>query len=427
MENILIFSDLCDFKNRTIYHYSLVKAFNVAVSLSKKINTYYATNGQTEIYNGVNLINKHEITDDFINKINYILIGREPILKDIIDQIPSFKKLLINDNRKQLIGIKSDSAIWVRAYNKISKELKENMFMYDFALKYIDLIYVQTETYKEREKSTVFIKKNNSILDKVRISPMGVPNKLPKIIDTNPYDINHLYCVSDFNSLKSGKALFPLCYTRKNRSYLKYGHTLDDFNKKKTILIYTGRIKIDDGNILYLMRDIMKELGNSYELHIFPGRFCLPGCPVKVFSPKFGYNLQILRDSIFFQNNNVIIHFPYDHRDKNAFLQYADIGIDFSQSRPENTLSSMGNAKLLEYCYFGLKVVVEKNINNSHLVEEGKNGIILKNIASVDDYVKAIKKANKMKINKEYTINKTIENSNWDKISLNILNDFRNI
>ena len=32
-----------------------------------------------------------------------------------------------------------------------------------------------------------------------------------------------------------------------------------------------------------------------------------------------------------------------------------------------------------------------------------------------------------MKINKNFTINKTIENNNWDKISMNILNDFKNI
>lgn len=425
----LIFSDLVNFAENVSYHYSLLKGFYVAQGMSKHIKTFYVTSGNTSKYNDVDLINYKEIDDDFIDKINYILIGRESIFKDIIEKVPSFKNLLLKENRKQLIGIKSDSSVWISSYNSISKKLK-NMKMFDFILKYIDIVYVQNKIFKIREKH-LYEKNGKSILNKIFISPMGIPNLLPKKIDDNPYDINHSYCVSEFTKLKSGLALFPLCYTKKNRNYLqkKFQKNFDNFNKKKTIIVYIGRLKMDGGKILYLMRDIMLKLGDNYELHIFPGRFRLPDCPVDVFSPKWPINLQIMRDSIFYRNNNVIIHFPFDgkNENKNAYYQYADIGIDFSQFRPRDIISSPANAKLLEYCYYGLKVVAEKNINNSHLVEDGKNGILLENVASVNDYVNAIKKIKDINIDKEYTIKKTIEKNNWDIISLNILNNFKNL
>ena len=178
-----------------------------------------------------------------------------------------------------------------------------------------------------------------------------------------------------------------------------------------------GRIKSDQGKILYMLRDIMKILGDTYELHIFPGRFVIPNFQVSVISPKCGSNLQLLRDSIFYDSDNVIIHYPYEEQDKTKYLQYADIAIDFSPNRPHNAICSAGNAKLLEYCYYGLKVVCEKNIGNSELVENGKNGILLDGIASVDNYVEAIKKISNETINRSFTINYMCENHNWDIIS----------
>ena len=187
-----------------------------------------------------------------------------------------------------------------------------------------------------------------------------------------------------------------------------------------------GRIKVDRGKILYMMRDIMKKLGSDYELHIFPGRFELPDIPVKVWSPKYMDNLQTLRDYIFGQNDNVIIHVPFDEKTKTKWVQYADIGIDFASSRPHNRRSYAGHAKVLEFCYYGLKVVCERNICNSHLVTNGKNGILINGIGDVDTYVEAIKKVKDKLVDKKSASLATIEDSNWDKIS-NEFNEYLNI
>jgi hypothetical protein len=81
---------------------------------------------------------------------------------------------------------------------------------------------------------------------------------------------------------------------------------------------------------------------------------------------------------------------------------------------------------LLEYCYYGLKVVAEKNINNSYLVTDGKNGILLDNIGTVQDYVEAIKKMETTTIDSEFTKMQTIRKNNWDIIAKNVLQDFHN-
>lgn len=178
-----------------------------------------------------------------------------------------------------------------------------------------------------------------------------------------------------------------------------------------------GRIKVDGGNILYLLRDIMKKLGSEYELHIFPGRFELPDIPVKVWSPKYKDNLQTLRDYIFGSNDNVIIHVPFDEKTKTKWVQYADIGIDFSSSRPNNVKSCAGHAKVLEFCYYGLKVVCEKNICNSNLVINAKNGILINGIGNSDTYVEAIIKVKNKLVDKKSASLITLNENNWDKIS----------
>jgi len=130
-------------------------------------------------------------------------------------------------------------------------------------------------------------------------------------------------------------------------------------------------------------------------------------------------NLQSLRDAIFYNSSNVIVHVPFSNEDKTKWVQYADIGIDFCSSRPKNKRSEAGHAKVLEFCYYGLKVVCEKNICNSHLV---KNGILLEGIATVDNYVKAIKEISKKPINQEEISELIIADSNWDKITIEFNN-----
>ena len=412
--SILVMSDICDYRNRVSYHYSLVKGFEVTKGFSKLTDSFYLTTGVSEKFEGVNLINIKKINDNFLNKIKYILIGREPVLKIAIEKIPSFKKLIFKKNRHQLIGVKSDSCKWINSYDK------------EFIKKHIDLIYVQTQGFKNLESKTI-MKNDKELIKKLHISRMGIPNKMPLSMNNeNPYKIDHSYCVDNFRSMADGKALLPLTLMSHNKNFIK-NNIIENFNKKKTIIIYIGRIRTDGGKVLFLMKEIMQRLGDEYELHIFPGRFTLPNCKVSVFSPKWGINLQLLRDSMFYDCNNIIIHYPYDHKDSAKYLQYADIGLDFSPIRPKNEKTVVGNTKLMEYCYFGLKVIGESNVINSDLVINGKNGILLDGIATADEYVEGIRLLNKMPYKKEYTIKKTIDTNNWDLIASEILNDFKKV
>ena len=285
-----------------------------------------------------------------------------------------------------------------------------------------DFICVQTEQFKNEGLKLIKRKRPNrynDFKDKIFVSRMGVFPEHPFKDVKNPYDKNHSYCVDDFSKINKGKALHPLCYTLRNRPY-----SFDkgvNYNLNKTIIVYMGRIRTNQGKIAWMMRDIMKKLGHNYELHVFPGRFNIPNSNVSVFSSKYPSNLQILRDTIFYECNNVIIHFPFDDIDKAQYLQYADIGLDFSSVRPANRSCPAGNAKLLEYCNFGLKVISEKNVNNSHLVESAKCGILLEGVGTVDQYVEAIKKLKDFEYDREAAIKETIDNQNWDLIGKEML------
>jgi hypothetical protein len=180
--------------------------------------------------------------------------------------------------------------------------------------------------------------------------------------------------------------------------------------------------------VLDMLKDIMTELGPLYELHIFPGSFSLPlkyrlpGEESVRYSGK--HHFPLLRERVFADMCNVIVHHPFTEQQKGLYLSYADIGLDFSQTRPANVKSCQGNCKLLEYCYYGLKVVAETNINNSHLVKDGRNGILLPGVGSVQDYVKAIKEMESKTIDSAFTRYQTIKTNNWDRIAQNIVKDF---
>lgn len=408
MKNILIISELEDFLNTKHTHYSFNKGFEFAKGLVNidNLKIYYLTTGNSQLFEKINLINILEINDDFINNLNYLILVRETNLLEILN-IESLGKIIKNSPHIYKI-IKSDSIVWLN--NKVYTKhfIRRHTFL-EFINNNFNKIGCQTEIIKKNNMnylSTIYGKSIKKIKDKIFISKMGIPNKYPVISNLdNPYDINHSYCVKDQMLLIQNKALLPIIIN-------------ENFNKKKIILVYMGRIKTDQGKILYLMRDIMKELGDDYELHIFPGKFVIPDTDLIEKSPKDRNNLKELQEKIFSESSNVIIHFPFfDNISKSAYLQNADIGIDFSPSRPNDLKHNVGNAKLLEFCYYGLKVVCEKNIGNSELVEIGKNGILLDGIATCKDYVNAIINIKETQINKDFTINQTINYNNWDIIA----------
>jgi glycosyltransferase involved in cell wall biosynthesis len=408
MKNILIISELEDYLNNLNHsHYSLNKGFEFAKGLSNIDNTniFYFTIGETRTLDKINFVNEKNIDSNFIDNLNFFILIRETNLLEIL-KIKILEEII--NNPKIIKFIKSDSIVWLN--NKIyTKHFLRRHNLLTFIYNNFTKICCQTDTLKKNDIEyliSIFGKNSiKNISDKIFISRMGVPNINPcNFTLENPYDINHNYCVKDHNLLCSNKALCPLIIN-------------ENFHSKKTILIYMGRIKYDHGKILYMLRDIMRILGDAYELHIFPGRFVLPDSDLKERSAKDRNNLKEMQENIFKDSTNVIIHFPFFSLNKTAFIQYADIALDFSPSRPKNKKYSAGNAKLLEYCYYGLKVVCEKNIGNSELVEIGKNGILLDSIASPQEYVNAIEKINNTNIDRNYTIEQTIKFNNWDLIS----------
>lgn len=429
----------------------------------------------------IHLINVNEITSEFLEKLDYILFIKEVEMFSLLEKMPALRNLCLtpyfdketantkgtpkenskNKTRSQKIGVKSDSLGWIRTENAVCKQL----FGFDcneFASKHLDLLYVQTPEFKTVDFHR-FGRSDQRIFKKIVISPMGVNNYIEKIQGPTPYGIDHQYCVKIYDPKVHGHhiqtALYPIPIIPflPDTSTLNAPTTTDDsiptdastnastdvstisststsnaeslkeFNSKKTILIYSGRLKMDGA--IDMLKNIMKELGNAYELHIFPGSFNLPASYREKGEENVRYSgkhsFSVLRDRVFNDSMNVIVHHPFTENEKGRYLTYADIGLDFCQSRPSNVKSCQGNCKLLEYCYYGLKVVAEKNINNSHLVRDGKNGILLDNIGTVQDYVKAIKEMEARQIDSEFTKLQTIKSSNWDIIAKGILEDFR--
>lgn len=425
IKNILIVSELEDYHKSIKRHYSFTKGYGIATGFSKLVKTYYLTLGKTELYNDITFINDKEITDTFLEKIDFILFIREFNIMDIFDKVKSIEKLYLTNQKRIKIGMKSDSINWIFTKKYIIEfPIKyNNVKWYNFVENFFDILCVQTEEMKRIDLEKIKKKlpsRYESIKSKVFISRMGVfhNNPLDKEIE-NPYKIDHSYCRDNFTKLNEDKALHPLCYTAINKKFSP--EQGKNYNNKKHILIYMGRIRTNGGKIAYVMKDIMNSLGEDYELHIFPGRFNIPNSNVKIYSSKYPCNLQLLRDTIFYSCKNVIIHFPFDDKSKDKYLKHAEIAIDFSSRRPLNILCPPGNAKLLEYCYYGLKVVTEKNVNNSHLVINGKNGITLENIANFEEYVNAIKNLVNFNYDKKYTIQKTIKSNGWNYIAQEFL------
>ena len=409
--NFLIVNDLVDIKNIKITHYSLDKGLNLAYGLvNNNCKVDYVVSNDSFIEDNINFVNFTKLTKNDIDMYDYIIIVREGIIQEILNKFTELKKIFFDKNKKAKIIIKSDSCNWIldKNFRKfLNKEININAStpsVVKWTNKNIDVICVQNNEFFENGYS------NGINKERMLISNMAVPNisiDYDNLI--NPYLSDYSYC-KDKKSLKSGDSLIPKYYIDNPDKI----HELK--NKKRTKILYMGRIKTDSGKIVYMMKDIINKLGDDYELHIFPGSFSLYNLEtnqIQKCSANNSNHLELLRDTVFPENKNVFIHSPFFHKDIHKYLWYADIGIDFSSSRPNNIKSKAGNAKLLEYCYMGLPVVTEKNVNNSYLVSNCYNGIILDDIGSIEDYVESIHSLTKIKIDRKNASKITIQNENW--------------
>jgi len=435
--NILIINDLSDILTTNKTHFSDTKGLFLSESFANNDDVkclYFLSKSNQQLYRNFILFNIDDLTKEFLNSIHFILFIRESLIELILTKLPLIKNILDDQERHQIIGVKSDSIEWIK--NKaLRKWIKKEYNISDarnWLYQSFDIVYVQTPELLNGDYVTTgkcgksfFIHDNKN---KILISDMAINKLISNEQYSNPFTLNHDYCV---DKIVQNKAFFPLMYTKQIIN--NYNCDIKDFNKNKKIIIYTGRIKIDNGNILYLMRDIFLKLGNDYELHIYPGRFIIPDTIFGILSPKDKNHLQLLRDKIFCNCNNVIIHFPYKHEDRFKILNNANCGLDFSQSRPLNIKSIQGNAKLLEYAGVGLPCVIESNINNSWLIKHKKSGYIIDNsfcdLNFVDEYAKGIQYIcnNSLLQNKEqrFKNGEYIRNTqNWDIRATQIIKDY---
>lgn len=423
--NFLVINDLEDIKNKKITHYSLDKGLNLSYGLVNnecKVDYIVSNNSFTE--NNINFINYKELGEENINSYDYVIIIREGIMDELFNKFIELKKFFFNPNKKAKIIIKSDSCNWLfdKNFRKyINNEVNINASIpsvVKWINKNIDVICVQNREFYELGFSNG-VNKNKMLISNMAIPEMTIDyNNL-----INPYLSDYSYCKNK-KSLNSGDSLFPKYYSDNPNKI----HELK--SKKRIKIFYMGRIKTDSGRIIYVMKDIIDKLGDDYELHIFPGSFLLYDLEthkINKCSANNSNHLELLRDTVFPESKNVFIHCPFDHKDIHKYLWYADVGIDFSSSRPKNVKSNAGNAKLLEYCYMGLPVVTERNVNNSYLVDNCFNGIVLDDIGTTDDYVQSIiSLTKKIKIDRKNASKITIQNENWNLRAKEFIYELKN-
>lgn len=412
----LIINELVNHRTPNRNHYSLTKAYNVANYMTSFASVLFLTTSEPETVNNIDFVNK--LDKKIIDKIDNVLFIRETNIHIILEKFNDLKEALDAEDRKIKVGIKSDSLMWLK--NKDLSKWVKNKYrkgVREWSYSFFDVLYVQIPA--SIEPAMKLLKSDDD--KKLRTSKMGVP-PIPVDFDKVDNKFDDVLYVDTGRELKENSALKPLKKTRYFQSLAKMDTecTID----KPIKLIYTGRIKTDQGRIAVMMSKIMKQLGNDYQLHIFPGKFVIPDVEVRDYSPKNTYHLQFLRDNVFYNNDNVFIHYPFDHGSRLNYLCHVDIGLDFSPTRPLDSQSPYGNSKLLDYCYAGLPVVTEKNVGNIHLVKEANNGIILRDNASVEDYVAAIKAVSKLDIDRKKVSEITIANNSWEDICKDIAEDF---
>ncbi|MHB1952790.1 MAG: glycosyltransferase [Sulfobacillus sp.] len=403
-KRVLIINDLNDLREKSVFHFSLDKGLYFALGLLHAGNEVFFLTSAESYRSGICFVNYHELSSEFLQTLDVVLLVREAEIPATLEAVPVLRDFLVSPERRAFFGVKSDSAQWAQK-REFREYLRETLGIPDSeVIPWVNATFcpicVQTPELHALAVS-------QGILPEVlAISPMAVPAEIQPACES-PYGDWDRFCVRDYKELRPGKALFPAA--------VSWFDGLPSYSRRKRkVLVYTGRLKTDGGKTADLLHEIMMILGDFYELHLFPGSFYLRGeHGLEPCSAKDPASLQKLRDAAF-PNANVLVHFPYEHADRHRYLQHADCGLDFSSSRPENKRSLAGHAKLLEYCAAGLPVVCEKNINNSYLVSQAQNGVLLPGVASARDYAEAIKKVLVSKIDRRRAREITLRNENWD-------------
>jgi hypothetical protein len=401
MYRILIVADLNDPNINLGTQFGLTKGYYLARAFARLGHQVdYLIHSPGSVRDNVCYLNISDLKT--LNDYHILIFSMEMMMPTIWDKSPVIWEY-ISQNKSKRIGpkiiVRSDNPLWYK--KKIFARLKKPK---SWVISHIDYISSQTEEFKNLAINAG-IPPNMLI-----VSNMAVWDQWDQWdqVMQNPYDLKHQYCVESVAQLTYGKALLP-------RIYLEHPELRKNFDVTKYIIVYIGRVKSDNGRIFNNMSNIMKILGDQYELHIFPASFYLPGT-TKRMSARNVHHLGLLRDQVFADSTNIIIHHPYHHDKGYSYLFYAHCGIDFSHMRPNKGHQMAGHAKILDYSSAGLPIVCEENIGNLFVVKNAGNAIILPYMASDQMYALAIRKiVEEQPIDREKARQITLNNENWIK------------
>lgn len=300
-------------------------------------------------------------------RYHYILILRPVMIPELLAN-EYFRSILESKRAWPKVIVKSRSALW------FSKPDIKNAINEHYHIPSVD--WVKQCISKVICQNDLYLKQVKGILPASLVSTNGLAVPItPHMLGDNPYDPNKSYIPTSAIG------------------------SLDKTNKR--IIIYIGSAKADNGKVLQTMADIMKALGPKYELHLFLTTFLLPHSRKKC---SGNAHLPRLKDTVFSDCSNVVLHHGYRYHERYEYIYYADCAIDFSTSRNSKGVDRSEHLRLVEYCEMGIPVVCEDKIINGDLVE----GIKVSHNASPNDYANAIKQACEMTLDRDACKNKVI-------------------
>ena len=114
-------------------------------------------------------------------------------------------------------------------------------------------------------------------------------------------------------------------------------------------------------------------------------------------------------------NNEVYLKYiSIEYKKEKVIIDLEDLEIKENVSLEYLDYFDLDNLEGIKY----ENISISKKMNSDlGLFISGKNGIVLDNIASVDDYVNSIKKLVNLKYDKNFTIEQTIKTNSWDNIA----------
>lgn len=392
---VLLVTFLEEYIDQPRLHYSKSKGYLLADSL---INAgyipFFLTNQTSNIsyedkYYYINIKHlKPKVLAKF-NKIYFVLHNKEyldPLCEtDLIENINKAKKL--NESLKVI----NKTCIYPSPLDK-----------YFDSYEFFDKIILQTKQ--------ITIPK--SITNKVL--------KMTKKLNIEKYKKyckkHHLKCKFDYSEM-----------TFSNEQKIEINNKLD-LDKSKINIIYMGRLNQENGMNLVFLTKLMKQLGKNYHLYILSGSFKLPNklkCPkystknkpenLKLLQNYFDeYSLDHIEDLHPKKWNQKTFKADKDDYDKcnitvlplrtygehyEVIAQF-DIALGFSDKKGKN--AENGSAKLFDYMFSNLKIVVEGGWENAYYVENYNFGTVLSNNTTVNEMKNAIAKLSKTKKNSRY-------------------------